>query len=242
MTGPAVLLLSVVVLAAGAPPARKAPRKPAPAGSPVATAAPAKTPPPTPTPPTPTPTPTPVPTPSIKESVEFVREKLATYGTYDFEVSSPDAKEAGRVSGLTSVKSFDAGTCVLTLARKLDIETSTVGDPEGDFRDVGDLELRIPLKEVSTSISKTALMKFGVYEVTRGGGLTQLEITGKKEKKPIAVKGNKRMTEGEEKKQLKVNDTVGSTYLIFADEEIATRSKKALEHAIELCQRKKEAF
>jgi hypothetical protein len=234
MMGPA-LFFAVVVVAAGAPPKPKAPATPPPV------AAPAKTPPPTPTP-TPTPSPTPVPTPSISDSVDFVREKLATYGTYDFEVSGTDAKEAGRVTGLTSVKGFDSTTCVLSLGRKLDIQTSVVGDPEGDFRDVGDLELRIPLKELSTTIGKSPLAKFGVYDVKRGGGLTQLELTGKSGRKPISVTGNKTMLEGEEKKQLSVNDTVGSTYLIFADEDIATRSKKALEHAIDLCQKKKEAF
>lgn len=169
------LAWSVVVLAAGPAPAAK---KPAATARP-AVSAPAATPTPTPTPP---PTPTPVPTPSISESIEFVKEKLATYGSHDFEVgSSDDPNEAGRITGLTSVRGFDTETCVLTLGRTLDIMTSTAGDPEADFHDASSIELRIPLKEVNVSVG-------------------------------------------------------------FADDEIATRAKKALENAIGLCQRKKEAF
>lgn len=61
-------------------------------------------------------------------------------------------------------------------------------------------------------------------------------------KKPILVKGQKITIDGEEKTSGKVNDSVATTYLIFADGDIADRTKKALEHAIELCQKKKEAF
>lgn len=237
--GPVSLLLSVSLLA-GAPPSGKPTPKPAvsPAAATATGAAPAKTPPP----PTPPPTPTPVPTPSLKESVEFVKEKLATYGAFDFEIASADANEAGRVTGTTVLKGFDEKACVMTFARKLDLQTSTVGDPEGDYRDTGDLELRIPLKEVSSTVKKSELVKYNVFEVKRGGGLSQLEISGKDAKKPILVSGQKTTIDGEEKRSGKVNDSVATTYLIFADDDIANRTKKAFEHAIELCQKKKEAF
>lgn len=223
---------SVVVFAAGTPATVKKSATPPPVPA-ATTAAPA----------TPAPTPTPVPTPSILESVEFVKEKLATYGSYDFEVgSADDPDEAGRVTGLTTVKNFDKTTCVLTLSRKMDIQTSTAGDAEGDFHDSSNIELRIPLKEVDVSVGKSPLAKMGGFEVRRGGSLTQLEIKSKGDRKPIAVTGTKRIEDRGEKKDIKVGDAVGSTYVIFADDEIAGRAKKAFENAIGLCQRKKEAF
>ena len=228
---------SVVVLAAGPAPAAK---KPATAPAKPVVSAPAATPTPTPTPP---PTPTPVPTPSISESIEFVKEKLATYGSHDFEVgSSDDPNEAGRITGLTSVRGFDTETCVLTLGRTLDIQTSTAGDPEADFHDASSIELRIPLKEVNVTVGKSPLVKLGGFEARRAGGLTQLEIKAKSDRRPISVTGTKKIEDRGETKEIKVADTVASTYVIFADDEIATRAKKALENAIGLCQRKKEAF
>lgn len=237
----AIAWWSVVVLAAGsaAPAKESAAPKPKPATS---APAPAATPAASPSP-TPEPTPTPVPTPSITESIDFVKEKLATYGSHDFEVgSADDPNEAGRVSGLTSVKAFDKATCVLTLGRKIDIQTSTAGDPEGDFRDASTIELRIPLKEVESVVGKSALVKLGAFEVRRGGTLTQLEIKAKGDRKPIAVSGVKKIEDRGEKRDIKVSDSVASTYLVFADDEIAGRAKKALENAIGLCQQKREVF
>ena len=172
------------------------------------------------------------------------RDPIATYGAYTFEITATDADgEKGTVTGSVRVQSFDKDTCTLTFDRKVDMVTNVGDDPDAEFRDNGQAEIRIPLKEVGKTVKVSPLTSFRkVYSVGGGGQLLQIEILGKGDKKPIAIKERRRVREGGTETEKNLNDNVGATNIIVADDEIADRTKKALEHAIELCQRKKEAF
>lgn len=196
-------------------------------------------------------TPTEPPLPSLRESVEFLSEKVETYGSYTYDVTKADAPPAkGKVTGSLRLGSFDEKSCVLELRRQVALETRIEGDDPHGYSEFSDINLKVPLRDLDPKkITLDPLPRTfrKVYDATgKTESYLQISFVAKNDKKPIKATERRRIEEGDgaDKKtdSADLNDLIGSSYMLFSDPDIAERAHKAFSRAVELCQKKKEAF
>ena len=189
--------------------------------------------------------------PNLQESVAFLKEKVETYGNYTYEVEKTDAPPAkGKVTGSLKIGSFDEKACVLELRRQVALETTVSGESPYAYNEFSEITLRVPLKDLdATKVSldplPTTFRK--VYSATsKTDTYLQVSLTAKGDKKPIKLTEKRKIEDlsgaTTRNENATLTDLVATTYILFSDAEIAERAQKALVHAVELCQKKKEAF
>lgn len=195
--------------------------------------------------PSPSPTPTPVPTPSLQDSISFLREKLETYGSYSFKIAvSDDPSEKGKVQASNTIASFDDSGCVLTVTRKLVWNTAIEGEPDADYAETSTIDLRIPLKEVEPKVKLGPMPDVfrKAFTASAHESFVHLSIAATGTKKPIGVREARSVRSEGKSRSENVDDNIGTTYLVLTDTDIARRAADAIEHAMKLCQRKREKF
>lgn len=188
--------------------------------------------------------------PSLKDSIEFVREKLETYGNYSYEVEKTEAPpEKGKVSGTQKVSSFDERGCVLTVKRTIALSTVVDADASHTYDEDSDITQKIPLRDLDqlkVNMDALPLTFRSVYQATGDTSkYFQLTLEGRTSKTPIHHTERRTMRDPTAERKIQtanLNDNLASTYLIISDPDVAEKVQKALTHSIELCQKKKETF
>lgn len=188
--------------------------------------------------------------PGLKDSIAFLKEKVETYGTYSYEVEKTDPPtEKGKVTGSAKIGSFDEKGCVLEIRRQVALETAQDEDPAHTYSETSEVTLKIPLRDLDATKVTVENLPATFRKVYNATGDTtkylQLTVVGKEGKSPIKVVEKRTMKDPTAEKKTEVanlSDNAPTTYIMFSDSDVADRAQKALQHAVELCQKKKEAF
>ncbi|HVO29355.1 MAG TPA: hypothetical protein VMV18_01410, partial [bacterium] len=172
------------------------------------------------------------------------------YGAYSYDVEKSDPPtEKGKVTGSAKIGSFDEKSCVLEVHRQVALDTTQDDDASHTYSETSDVTVKIPLRDLdATKVTVDNLPSTFRKIYTATGDTTkylQVTVNGKEGKSPIKVTEKRTMKDPAAEKKTEVvnlSDNAPTTYLMFSDADVADRAQKALQHAVELCQKKKEAF